>query len=200
MLERKLWGRRVSIFVLATGLASLPAAALGQDEAAPPDPASLSSQPDVLNGLSSSTSGRVGGATLRSYGADIAAGPVPGDAKEASVSSVASKAVTPQPVGQLDLELLESEVAAKFNSLDHCRLDVARKRQVPPAVIVADTLTLRWTIIGSGYVVGMEVVGSTPVDAEVLDCIKREANDWRFTAPVGGDLRVERTLVHRPLL
>ena len=88
MFERMSWGKRVSMFVLATGLASLPAAALGQDEAAPPDSASLSSEPDVLNGLSSATSGRVGGATLRSYGADIAAGPVPRDAKESSAPRV----------------------------------------------------------------------------------------------------------------
>ena len=39
----------------------------------------------------------------------------------------------------------------------------------------------------------------TPVDPEVLDCVKRDANIWLFAAPVGGDVRLNRALVFRRL-
>ena len=93
-----------------------------------------------------------------------------------------------------------ASITAKFASLDHCRTDVARRKRVAPALITVDTLTLRWTIAGKGQVAAMDVVGSTPVDAEVLDCIKRDTNGWLFTSPVGGDVRLNRALVFPPLV
>jgi hypothetical protein len=107
--------------------------------------------------------------------------------------------MTRSPVGQVDLGLLDQEIDARFASLDHCRVDVARRKRVSPAQIAADTLTLRWTILGKGQVAAMDVVGSTPVDPEVMDCIKREGSSWRFTAPFGGDVRLQRVLVFRLL-
>jgi len=95
--------------------------------------------------------------------------------------------------------LASSTVRSKFASVDHCRTDVARRKRLAPAQVTVDTLTLRWTILGRGQVAAMEVIGSTPVDADVLDCIKRDANGWLFTTPVGGDVRLNRALVFRRL-
>ena len=99
----------------------------------------------------------------------------------------------------MNARLLDRDVTAKLASLNHCRTDVARRKRVPPALISADKLTLRWTIAGKGQVAAMEVVGSTPVDPDVLDCVKRDANGWLFAAPVGGDVRLNRALVFRRL-
>ena len=62
-----------------------------------------------------------------------------------------------------------------------------------------DTLTLRWTIAGKGQVAAMDVVGSTPLDPDVLDCINRDTNGWLFMSPVGGEARLNRALVFRRL-
>jgi hypothetical protein len=99
----------------------------------------------------------------------------------------------------VNADLLDREITAKFNSVGHCRIDVARRKRLAPAQIAVDSLTLRWTIAGKGEVAAMEVIGSTPVDPDVLDCIKRDANSWRFTAPLGGDVRLNRALVFRRL-
>ena len=95
----------------------------------------------------------------------------------------------------------ESRASSTATSPRSSRLSViaaptsARRKRVPPALITADTLTLRWTIAGKGQVAAMDVVGSTPVDPDVLDCVKRDTNGWLFTAPVGGDVRLNRALV-----
>ena len=70
---------------------------------------------------------------------------------------------------------------------------------MPPALITADTLTLRWTIAGKGQVAAMDVVGSTPLYPDVLDCINRDTNGWLFMSPVGGEARLNRALVFRRL-
>ena len=106
---------------------------------------------------------------------------------------------SPEPTGRVNARLLDRDITAKFAALDHCRTDVARRKRVPPALITADTLTLRWTIARKGQVAAMDVVGSTPVDPEVLDCVKRDTNGWLFPAPGGGELRLNRALVFRRL-
>jgi len=156
-------------------------------------------QPAELNGVTFARSGRVAGPLLPPNDAAIAAGMVPADSPELSVEAAASRALSPKEDGQIDLQILDRETTARFGALDHCRADTARHKRVAPGLIKAHALTLRWTLTPKGEVTFMEVVGRTPVDADVLDCVKREARNWRFTAPVGGEVRLERPFVFRPL-
>ena len=57
-----------------------------------------------------------------------------------------------------------------------------------------DTLTLRWTIAGKAQVAAMDVVGTTPLDPDVLDCVNRDTNGWLFMSPAGGEARLNRAL------
>jgi hypothetical protein len=185
--------------VLAVGIACLPAAAFGQS-AAPPRAAAVSAgEPDPLTGVRPGKSGRVAGAVFHSEPAPITAVAIPAAGPELSVTDAMARTVTPEPSGRINLRLLDREITAKFAALGHCRTDVARRKRVPPSQIKVDTLTLRWTIAGKGQVAAMDVVGSTPVDPDMLDCIKRDTNGWLFTPPVGGDVRLNRALVFRRL-
>lgn len=190
---------RVSIG-LVLGIVCLAAVARGQTSAPPRGSAVRPLESETLNGLAPGRSGRVAGAAFHPERPAIAGAPIPAAGPELSVTAaVAAAAMTPEPVGRVNARLLDRDITAKFASLNHCRTDVARRKRVPPALITADTLTLRWTIAGKGQVAAMDVVGSTPVDPEVLDCVKRDANLWLFAAPVGGDVRLNRALVFRRL-
>ena len=94
----------------------------------------------------------------------------------------------------MNARLLDRDVTATFASLNHCRTDAASRKRAPPAHITMDTLTLRWTIAGKGQVAAMDVVGSTPLYPDVLDCINRDTNGWLFMSPVGGEARLNRAL------
>ena len=132
--------------------------------------------------------------------AAIAAGAIPADSRELSVTAAVATAVIVEPVGPSNVRLLDREITAKFASVDHCRTDVARRKRLAAADHGGHPLTLRWTIVGKGQVAAMDVIGSTPVDADVLDCIKRDTNSWLFTTAVGGgDVRLNRALVFRRL-
>jgi hypothetical protein len=127
----------------------------------------------------------------------IDAGVIPPAAPELSVTAAMAGAVIPEPAGRVNARLLDRELTARIASLNHCRLDTARRKQVPPVHLKVDTLTLRWTAAGKGQVAAMDVIGSTPLDPGVLDCVTRDTNGWLFTAPAGGDLRLNRALVFR---
>jgi hypothetical protein len=182
---------------LAVGVACLPGVARGQTDVPPRASAARVVQSQTSNGVAPGRSGRVAGAVFYPDRAAIAGAAIPAAGPELSVTAAMAAAVGPEPVGRVNVRLLDRDITAKFASLDHCRTDVARRKRVPPALITANTLTLRWTIAGKGQVEAMDVVGSTPVDPEVLDCVKRDANRWLFTAPVGGDVRLNRALVFR---
>ena len=181
---------------LVVGIACLPASARAQDPA-PARPSARGAAPAKLNGLAPARSGQVESSVFVADRATNAAGAIPADSRELSVTAAVATAVIVEPVGRVDARLLDRELTAKFASVDHCRTDVARRKR--PARITVDSLTLRWTSLGKGQVAAMDVVGSTPVDGEVLDCLKRDANGWLFTTPIGGDVRVNRALVFRRL-
>ena len=183
---------------LVVGVACLPASAHAQDRA-PARPSAGAAAPARLNGLAPARSGQVASSVFVADRAPIAAGAIPADSRELSVTAAVASAVIVEPVGRVNARLLDREITAKFASVDHCRTDVARRKRLAPAQVTVDTLTLRWTILGRGQVAAMEVIGSTPVDADVLDCIKRDANGWLFTTPVEGDVRLNRALVFRRL-
>ena len=190
---------RLSI-VLAVGVAWLPGAPRGQQHAAPPrGSGARAAEPTPSTGAGPPRSGRVAGAVFHPEPtAATAAATLPAPA-ELSVSAAMAAALTPEPGGRVNLRLLDRDITAQFASLGHCRTDAARRKRVPPVLIAADTLTLRWTIAGKGQVAAMDVVGSTPVEAGVFDCIKRDTNGWLFMTPAGGDARLNRALVFRRL-
>jgi hypothetical protein len=175
--------------VLAVGISGLPVVARAQTAAAPRAPAARTTKPDTLKRLVPERSGRVDGTVFVADRAAITAGAIPTDSRELSAAIV-----VPEPVGPVNARLLDRDITAPRN---HCRTDEARRKRVPPALIAADKLTLRWTIAGKGQVAAMDVVGSTPLDPGVLDCITRETNGWLFTAPVRGDVRLNRFLIFR---
>ena len=183
---------------LVVGIACLTASARAQDRA-PARPSAGPAAPAKLNGLVPARSGQVASPAVVADRATIAAGAIPADSRELSVTAAVATAVIVEPVGPSNVRLLDREITAKFASVDHCRTDVARRKRLAPARITVDTLTLRWTIGGKGQVAAMDVIGSTPVDADVLDCIKRDANSWLFITPVGSDVRLNRALVFRRL-
>lgn len=183
LLLRWRGARTLGLAAGLVGLVGLPAAALAQ--------AGVS----ALNGLSSDGPGRVAVAPFRLESSQINAGTIPPDPQEGSLSRAVAAASTPERVGWVTPQILEREIAARFELVNGCRIDVARRRQLSPSEITADRVTLRWTIIGDGQVAAAEVIGITPVDAEVLDCVKRQVNAWSFPAPAGGDLHVERAFV-----
>ena len=154
----------------------------------------------MLDGLAPDHLGRVAGATVGRHDTEIAPSAVNGGTarSEAQVGGPAARALAPAPAGTLDPGELAWEIATRFEDIGSCRTEVARRRQVPVGSIQADRLTLRWTILQTGRVTGATAVGTTPIDADVLDCVKRQMTAWTFSAPSGGALPVERAFAFRP--
>jgi hypothetical protein len=157
--------------------------------------------PGTLNGLAPDQLGRVAGASVGHGDTEISPPEVNSGAarREAQVRGPAARALAPAPVGTLDPRLLAWEIATGFENIGSCRTDVARRRQVPVGSVQADRLTLRWTILETGRVAGATAVGTTPIDADVLDCVKRQMTGWVFSSPSGGPVPVERTFAFRPV-
>jgi hypothetical protein len=155
----------------------------------------------ILNGLAPDRTGRVAGPSLDGRGIEIApsAVDVSRGPRESQVAGPAAAALAPPPAGSIDAQELASEIAERFEPLQGCRIDAARRRRVPIGDIEADRLTLRWTITESGQVASAEAVGTTAIDAAVLDCVKREMKAWTFARPSGGPLPVERLFRFRRL-
>jgi hypothetical protein len=173
-----------TIGIMALGVLSV----AGAQSTGPPEEA------HILNGLTPERAGRIAGASLDATGleitpsaVDITRGP-----REAEVAGPAAKALAPRPAGTIEEDQLNSEIAARFETLEGCRIDVARRRHVAMGDIEADRLTLRWTIDEAGAVTAATAVGTTAIDAIVLDCVKRAMTGWTFSRPSGGPLPVER--------
>ena len=149
-----------------------------------------------LNGLDAGRTGRIANAPVAGGGTTIAPA-VLRQSHEAPVTPAATVALAPPPPGVIDEKLLAREIAARFEPLELCRIDVARDKQVRAQEVEADRLTLRWTIEPTGKVTAAEVVATTAVDADVLDCVKRQMPAWTFSRPAGGPLPIERVLRFR---
>jgi hypothetical protein len=123
-----------------------------------------------------------------------------GTRREKSVEGAAATIATPGPkTGVVDQNVLDQQIEARFAPLEDCRVDVARAKRVKPAQIIATTLTLRWTIQPGGVTADTLVVASSPVDLDVMSCVKSAMSRWKFIAPRGGPVRVERLFTFRPL-
>jgi hypothetical protein len=182
----------------AVGLVCLPAAVPGQDTAPPRAPAARAPAPEPVTGIAPERSGRAAGPVFVADRAALAAGAIPAGGQRLPVTAAAN-AVVPGPFEGVTARLLDHDMTATSASLNHCRIDAGPRKRAPPAHITLETLTLRRTIAGKGQVAAMDVVGSTPLDPDVLDCIKRDTNGWLFMSPAGGEARLNRALVFRRL-
>jgi hypothetical protein len=193
-----MWSR---VFVVGLALA-MAAPAWGQERAA--DDPDRFSPAEMRRGPSWRETGRIG---------DMTPAPVPpaasavqrvpdvGDSGERSVDKAAAAVNVPRAerVGTINPATLEREVGERLATLDDCRIEVARRHQVPPADVRADTLTLRWTIRPNGAAGATEVVATAPVELEVMDCVKATMSTWTFSRPRGGPVPVERDFRFRPV-
>jgi hypothetical protein len=149
-----------------------------------------------LNGLDPDRTGRIANVPVAHEGTTIAPA-VLRQSHEASVTPVAAVALAPPRPGVIDEKLLAGEIATRFEPLALCRIDVARDKHLRAEDVQADRLTLRWTIERTGKVTAAEVVGTTAVDADVLNCVKQQMTAWTFSRPSGGPLPVERVYQFR---
>jgi len=105
----------------------------------------------------------------------------------------------PRPTGTIDQARLTREIDTYLTSLDDCRINVARIKQVLPSGVVASSLMLRWTILPNGRTSMTEVVATSPNDSALMNCVKAAMAQWTFTAPHGGPVPVERPFAFRVL-
>jgi hypothetical protein len=148
-------------------------------------------QSAALNGLDPDRAGRIAAVPVAHGGTSIAPA-ILHQSQEEPVTPAATVALAPPPPGVIDGKRLDSEIAARLQPLEQCRIDVARGKKLRAGEVAADRLTLRWTIELTGKVHAPEVVGTTAVDADVLDCVKHQMTAWTFSRPSGGPLPVER--------
>jgi hypothetical protein len=149
-----------------------------------------------LNGLDPGRTGRIANVPVAHEGTSIAPA-VLRQSHEVPVAPAATLALAPPPPGVIDDKLLAGEIAARFEPLELCRIDVARSKQLRVDEVEADRLMLRWTIEPTGEAAATQVVATAPVDADVLHCVKHQMTAWTFSRPSGGPLPVERVFRFR---
>ena len=188
------WAPLVLMLGLVTPVKAQPAAALV--------PPATTPSPNLVAGPSLYETGKIG---VVPESAPTPA-PVPAELQwagnsEKSIKPVAADiadAPPPRPPdGAIDPVRLTQEIQANFETLENCRVDVARARRVELSKVVADQLLLRWTIEPSGLIGSTEVVAARPVDLDLMDCVKAAMSRWSFTRPRGGAVHVERPFTFR---
>jgi hypothetical protein len=153
---------------------------------------------DGLAGLEAKLreTGRIGTPAPQSAGPIPAAAPEAGaaerarDPRQASARIEDDRAVAaaarPPAVYDEDLQHTDGAVVA-------CRIEVARRRRLPPAKIAAGTVVLRFTIEMSGRVHEAEALSAVDTDLEVAACAKRVLSEWTFPRRARDRVVVERT-------
>jgi hypothetical protein len=111
--------------------------------------------------------------------------PVPAIARAGDEPS-AQVAALPAGVSELDVRPTDDAVAA-------CRIEVARRRHLPPAKIAAESVVVRFTIERSGRVRDAEALSAAGTDLEVAACAKRVLSEWKFAKRARDGIVVERT-------
>lgn len=153
------------------------------------------------DGPSLRETGRIAAMDVSNSGAQIDAPSADGSvSREQPVESVdAADAAQPaagKSAGIVDAAALKREIRTRFVELNDCPREVARRTRAA-TVLRARRLTLRWTILPSGQVAHTAVVATSPVNAGVMDCVKRQMSLWTFAPPKGGSLSVERAFAFR---
>jgi len=108
------------------------------------------------------------------------------DSAATEAAARAPGAPAPTAADDVELERTDGAVAA-------CRIEVARRRRVPPAKVAAGTVVLRFTIEKSGQVREAEALSAVDTDLEVAACAKRVLSGWTFTKRARDPLVVERS-------
>jgi hypothetical protein len=86
----------------------------------------------------------------------------------------------------------EDELLRTDGAVAGCRIEVARRRRLPPAKIAAGTVVVRFTIDKSGRVRDAEALSAIDTDLEVAACAKRVLSDWVFRKRAQDGTVVER--------
>jgi len=155
--------------------------------------------PDGLAGLESKLreTGRIGTVTPPATGPiapDAGAPEAPRDPRlarmriEEADRVAASASAPPARAAATDEELRPTETAVA-----DCRVEVARRRRVPPSKIAAGSVVLRFTIARTGRVHDAEALSAIDTDLEVAACAKRVLSDWQFAKRAHDAVVVERT-------
>jgi Gram-negative bacterial TonB protein C-terminal len=90
-------------------------------------------------------------------------------------------------------DLGDAELTATETSVASCRVEVARRRKVPPGKVAAGTVVLRFTIERSGRVRDAEALSAPGTDLEVAACAKRVLSEWVFAKRAKDGAVVKRT-------
>jgi hypothetical protein len=86
-----------------------------------------------------------------------------------------------------------NEVQRTDSAVAACRIEVARRRHIPPSKVAADEVVVRFTIEHSGRVRDAEALSATGTDLEVAACAKRVLTEWVFAKRGTEQTVVERT-------
>jgi hypothetical protein len=193
----KFWAPLALVLGLVTPVKAQPAA-VSPPAADQPSPTNLVSGPSLYE------TGKVG--VVPESATTPAPTPVPAELQWAGNSEKSIKPVAADiadappprpPEGTTDPVRLAQDIQTNFETLENCRVDVARAKRVELSKVVADELLLRWTIEPSGLTGPTEVVAAKPVDLELMDCVKAAMSRWSFSRPRGGAIRVERPFTFR---
>ena len=182
----------------AAGVPNAAPSAGAPNTAAPADSDRLSPE-RLLSGPSLYETGRVGTAPQATPKAIAPEEQFDLGREKAVDSATASLPPAAPRAGVVDQAVLDQQIENRFAALENCRVDVARQKRVPPTEILATTLTLRWTIRPNGVTADTVVVASSPVDIDVMSCVKTAMMRWKFMAPRGGPVRLERVFNFRAL-
>jgi hypothetical protein len=153
--------------------------------------ATASAGADGLAGLDAQLNGtgRIGVMTPRLQ-AQVAAGPS-GDVKRGETpiaarnDDLAALPVQTEALGEAELKQTEARVAG-------CRIEVARRRQIPPSKVAAGSVRLRFVVEPNGRVHDAEAMSAKDTDHEVAACAKRILSEWSFGKHSGTAVLVER--------
>jgi hypothetical protein len=111
--------------------------------------------------------------------------PVPAMARVNTASDDGARAARVTDGGD-EIQPTDGAVAA-------CRVEIARRRRVPPAKIAASAVVVRFTIERSGRVRDAEALTADGTDLEVAACAKRVLSEWVFAKRTKDATVVERT-------
>jgi hypothetical protein len=109
--------------------------------------------------------------TLRSSGpvAPVPLPPPPDMSAERPAPVRPTVAIAPDP-----------DMDRRLNDLRVCRFDIASERHVAAARVRVGEVELRWTVVPDGSVEQAEVVAVRATDPDVMSCMKRKMDGWRF--------------------
>lgn len=79
-----------------------------------------------------------------------------------------------------------ASLSRRVGSLEDCRMEVARTRQVRPTDLGDEAARLQLWVAPDGRVVDSLVATDGTLGPRFADCVKREVQGWRLMAPRGG--------------